>query len=92
MVRLNGNRVDAASRSVRIGDVVTIAFDRVRILRVTGFAARRGSAADAAALFEDISPVPAASAEENSPAAAVARRPTKQERRDLLRLKRSGEG
>ena len=52
LVRLNGARVDAASRVVRIGDVITIAFDRIRILRVAGFAERRGSAADAAPLFE----------------------------------------
>jgi ribosome-associated heat shock protein Hsp15 len=90
MVRINGSRVDAASRPVRVGDVITIAFDRVRILRVAGFAERRGSASDAAMLFEDMSPAPAALVEENTPAAMVTRRPTKQERRDILRLKRPG--
>lgn len=93
LVRINGSRVDAASRVVRIGDVLTIALDRIRILRVTGFSERRGSAPDAAALFEDISPVAlAGSTAEEMPDATATRRPTKQERRELLRLKRPGNG
>jgi ribosome-associated heat shock protein Hsp15 len=55
-VRVNGARVEAASRALRAGDVVTIALDRgVRVLRVIGFAERRGSAEAARALFEDLS-------------------------------------
>lgn len=93
LVRINGSRVDAASRVVRIGDVLTIALDRIRILRVTGFSERRGSAPDAAALFEDISPVAlAGSTAEEMPDATATRRPTKQERRELLRLKRPDSG
>jgi ribosome-associated heat shock protein Hsp15 len=54
-VRLNGARVDAASRLVRAGDVVTIALDRsIRVLRVIGFAERRGSAEAARVLYEDV--------------------------------------
>lgn len=54
-VRLNGLRIDTASRSVRAGDVLTIALDRgVRVLRVTGFAERRGSANAARILYEDV--------------------------------------
>jgi len=50
-VRVNGERAAAASRAVKSGDVVTIALDRaVRILKVTGFAERRGDA-DAARLL-----------------------------------------
>jgi ribosome-associated heat shock protein Hsp15 len=56
-VRVNAQRIDAASRPVKAGDVVTVALDRaVRVMRVTGFAARRGSAAEARALYEDIEP------------------------------------
>ena len=56
-VRLNSQRIDAASQIVRTGDVVTIALDRaVRVLKVAGFAERRGSADDAKALYEDLSP------------------------------------
>src|SRR5262249_44089738 len=58
-VRTNGQRVDAASRVVRPGDVVTVALDRtVRVLKVIGFAERRGSADNARALCEDVSPLP----------------------------------
>jgi ribosome-associated heat shock protein Hsp15 len=91
-VRLNGQRIDASSRPVRAGDVVTIALDRaVRVLRVTGFAERRGSADAARALFEDLSPPPAR--REPEPAAAGLRepgagRPTKRERRAIDRLTR----
>jgi ribosome-associated heat shock protein Hsp15 len=92
MVRLNGARVDAASRAVRIGDVLTIAFDRVRVLRVTGFAERRGAAADAAALFEDISPAAPDTAKAEGGPEAYSRRPSKHERRELLRLKRPESG
>ena len=50
-VRINGQRVVAASRAVRAGDVVTVALDRaVRVLKVVGFAERRGSADAASAL------------------------------------------
>ncbi len=54
-IRVNGTRIDAPSRVVRVGDVVTVALDRtVRVLKVTGFAARRGSAASTAPLYEDL--------------------------------------
>ncbi len=50
LVRINGARIDTSSRPVRPGDVVTIALDRnVRVLKVTGFAERRGSAETARA-------------------------------------------
>jgi ribosome-associated heat shock protein Hsp15 len=59
-VRVNGQRINAPARTVRTGDVLTIALrDSVKILRVTGFAERRGSASDASPLYEDLSePVP----------------------------------
>jgi ribosome-associated heat shock protein Hsp15 len=48
-VRINGIRVGAPAAPVRCGDVVTIALDRgVRVLRVCGFAPRRGDAGEAA--------------------------------------------
>jgi ribosome-associated heat shock protein Hsp15 len=91
LVRLNGARVEAASRTVRAGDVITIAFDRVRVLRVIGFAERRGSASDAGLLFEDLSPaVPAAIKPDAQPEHGG--RPSKHERRELLRLKRPDSG
>jgi ribosome-associated heat shock protein Hsp15 len=88
-VRLNGARVPANSQPVRTGDVITIALDRaVRILKVTGFAERRGDADAARLLCEDLTPVASAKAAE--PAVAErdpgSGRPTKQERRATDRL------
>ena len=89
LIRINGARINAASRAVRVGDVVTVAFDTIKILKVTGFAERRGSATDAASLYENlqvIAPVqPGNPALEPEPAT---RRPNKRERRDIVRLKR----
>jgi ribosome-associated heat shock protein Hsp15 len=54
-VRVNGARVEAPAALVRCGDVVTIALDHgVRVLRVCGFAPRRGDADVAQRLFEDL--------------------------------------
>ena len=56
-VRLNSQRIDAASQVVRAGDVVPVALDRsVRVLTVAGFAERRGSADEARVTYEDLSP------------------------------------
>jgi ribosome-associated heat shock protein Hsp15 len=56
-VRLNGVRIDAGSRQVKTGDVLTISLDhRVRVLRVAGFASRRGGAEVANCLYTDLSP------------------------------------
>lgn len=54
-VRVNGARIDQPGRPVRIGDILTIALEgHVRVLKVTGFAERRGGAPDAAHLFEEL--------------------------------------
>jgi ribosome-associated heat shock protein Hsp15 len=54
-VRINGTRIDAASRMVRAGDVITVALDRgVRVLRVTGFVERRGPGGSGVALYEEL--------------------------------------
>jgi ribosome-associated heat shock protein Hsp15 len=90
-VRVNGERAGGASRAVRVGDVVTVALDRtVRVLRVIGFAERRGPAAAALSLLEDLTPRPAAPARDfAAPPAARAPgrgRPTKRERRVIGRF------
>jgi ribosome-associated heat shock protein Hsp15 len=87
LVRLNGTRTEAASQPVRPGDVLTIALDRqVRVLKVKGYAERRGPAEAARVLFEELTePAP--------PAAPPAQRdegsgrPTKRERREIDRLR-----
>jgi ribosome-associated heat shock protein Hsp15 len=54
-VRVNGVREKAPGHSVKIGDVVTVGLDRtVRILKVAGFAERRGDAAAARVLYDDL--------------------------------------
>ncbi len=54
-VRLNGARVAQPSRTVRVGDVVTLALDRsVRVVKIEGFCERRGQAAAARALYRDV--------------------------------------
>ncbi len=92
-VRINGTRIDAASRPVKAGDVVTIALDRVRVLKVVSFSERRGSAQDASILFEDLQP-PTRRVPDSESAAETASmgrepgagRPTKRDRRAIDRL------
>jgi ribosome-associated heat shock protein Hsp15 len=54
-VRVNGARQKSPGHFVKIDDVLTVGLDRsVRILRVTGFAERRGDAPAARMLYEDV--------------------------------------
>jgi ribosome-associated heat shock protein Hsp15 len=75
---------------VRAGDVVTIALDRtVRVLKVSGFAERRGPADDARGIYEDLTPAPKPAEPEPAPIAERepgAGRPTKRERRAIGRF------
>jgi ribosome-associated heat shock protein Hsp15 len=88
-VRINSRRIDGASQAVRLGDVVTVALDRsVRVLRVAGFAERRGSAEMARVLSEDLMPVSdQVGLKPATPPAGVrpsgAGRPTKRDRRAI---------
>ena len=54
-VRVNGVRIDAPSRQIRPGDVITVALDRsVRVLKVRSFVERRGPAGTAQTLYEEL--------------------------------------
>ena len=54
-VRINGTREKSPGHGVKLGDVVTVALDNsVRVMKVTGFAERRGDAASARLLYEDL--------------------------------------
>ena len=54
-VRINGVREKSPGHGVKLGDVLTIGLDHgVRILKVTGFSERRGDAASARVLYEDL--------------------------------------
>ena len=77
---------------MKTGDVVTVALDRtVRVLKVLGFAERRGDAEAARVLVEDLTPTVERPREPEQLAPAVrepgAGRPTKRERRALDRLR-----
>jgi ribosome-associated heat shock protein Hsp15 len=90
-VRINGQRNNAASQVVRVGDVLTVALDRtVRILKVIGFAERRGSVDSVQGLYDDLSPPPVAP-ELRLPSVALREpgegRPTKRDRRAIERFK-----
>ena len=54
-VRINGVREKAPGHTVKAGDVLTIGLDRsVRVLKVVGFSERRGDAAAARVLYDDL--------------------------------------
>ncbi len=54
-VRVNGARIDAPSCLVRTGDVITVALDyNVRVVRIRGFAKRRGPAQTGQILYEEL--------------------------------------
>jgi ribosome-associated heat shock protein Hsp15 len=54
-VRVNSVRVTAPGRDVKCGDVVTVALHAgVRVLKVTGMMPRRGDAAAALQLYEEL--------------------------------------
>jgi ribosome-associated heat shock protein Hsp15 len=58
-VRVNGAREKAPGHSVKAGDVVTVGLDRtVRVLKVAGFAERRGDASAAVLLYDDLQEKP----------------------------------
>ena len=96
-VRINRERIEKPSQVVKPGDVVTVtAHSRVRILKVAGMGVRRGPPAEAATLFEDLTPPHAPRADTFAPAAAAARvpgsgRPTKRDRRDMDKFEKGGE-
>lgn len=85
-LRLNGAVCEKPAAALKTGDVLTLRHGPfVRILKVLAFGARRGPAAEAQTLYEDITPAPDPSP---VPLAHAARapgtgRPTKRQRRDL---------
>jgi ribosome-associated heat shock protein Hsp15 len=92
-VRINREKNYSASRTVRIGDTLTIATrSGVRVLRVTAPGLRRGPPGDARLLYDDLTP-PAAPAVAGPavPPESPAGRPDKRDRRALVALKRGTE-
>jgi ribosome-associated heat shock protein Hsp15 len=91
-VRVNREKNDSASRVVKVGDVLTFALDSgVRILRVVANGERRGPAAEARLLYEDLSP-PSLLAKAGPDARDPGSRPTKRDRRIRVAFMGKGEG
>ena len=87
-MRINREKVAAASRLVRPGDVVTLATSReVRVLTVLDLAPRRGSAEAARLLYREHAAEPAREPP-SEPSAAPQTKPDSRERRRIAALKR----
>ena len=92
-VRVNGTIVTKPNHRVRTGDVLTFPQGReIRVVRVAELGFRRGPAAEAKTLFEDLSGRPDPDQAERPSRADPARRdsgtgrPTKADRRDIMRF------
>jgi len=93
-VRINGTRALKAHATVHDGDVLTFpAGARIRVVRIVALGTRRGPAAEACLLYEDLDPAPM---QKPRPDAALkpvagrepgAGRPTKADRRAIDRLR-----
>lgn len=89
-VRVNDTPVKP-SQQVSPGDIVRVRLHGFeKIYRVAGLASRRGSAAEAAVLFEDLTPPPPPRVERPGDVTRErgAGRPTKRDRREIDRLRR----
>jgi ribosome-associated heat shock protein Hsp15 len=89
-VRVNRQRVVKPSVAVKAGDVLTISVhSSVRILEVVLAGTRRGPAAEAQALYKDLTPPPPPKAEGDASKPSGEReagsgRPTKRDRRRII--------
>jgi len=89
-VRVNREKISAASHGLKVGDVLTIAiYGRVRVLKVINLGTRRGPAPEAAGLFEDMTPpeLQIAAKDAAAPGPSPERRPDKRERRQIDKFK-----
>lgn len=90
-VRINRQKIDTPSHAVRVGDTLTVALSAgVRVLRVEQTGARRGPAAEARLLYEEIHPVGGATTAAASEASSRShsKRPDKRGRRAIIALGR----
>jgi len=93
-LRINGSPVGKSHAVVRCGDVLTFPQGRdIRVIRIVELGIRRGPAAEAQALYEDLQPPDHKPRDEVAPRAAGPRRepgsgrPTKADRRAIDRLR-----
>jgi len=92
-LRINGQTGIKPHHPVKVGDVLTFPKgDHIRVIKVIALATRRGPAAEAQALYEDLEP-PVSKKQKDARASQVATRdpgagrPTKADRRAIDRLK-----
>lgn len=93
-IRVNSERTARSDLKVGAGDVLTMSLHgRIMVWRILDCGTRRGPAAEAQGLYEDLSPPALPKAELSPYDAAIAQRgegagrPTKKERRDTDRLR-----
>ena len=92
-LRINRDKNASASRAVKVGDILTIALESgVRVLRIIDAGTRRGPAAEARLLYEDLSPPAPPTVRPAGIRPQGSGRPTKRNRRALEAFTRpSGE-
>ena len=82
-VRVNRVKIDKSSYPIKVGDVLTIRLERsVVVYKVTGLGVRRGPAAEARLLYEDLTPAEVVTDRQNMISSGP--RPTKRDRRQLM--------
>ncbi|WDR04679.1 RNA-binding S4 domain-containing protein [Devosia rhodophyticola] len=75
VVRVNGERTTASDHKVGPGDVLTMSLhERILVWRIVATGTRRGPAAEAALLYDDISPPPIAREQRSAFDVAIAER------------------
>ena len=88
-VRLNGVHLKKPASALKPGDTLTFPQGRhIRVVRILALAERRGPAAEARLLYEDLSP-PEDSRGQTAQAPRVGPRPTKKDRRKVDLSRRS---
>ncbi len=86
-VRVNSMKISKPSHGVGPGDTLTFQqANTIRVVRIVEVGARRGPASEAQALYDDLTPVPEFSA--NKPFAERKGRPTKRDRRAIIKSRR----
>ncbi len=93
-VRINGEHAGKPATALGIGDVLTFAQgNAIRVVRVTGFAERRGNAALAVTLYEDLAPLKSRTlTPEEASAPERHARPGNRARNEARQLKRGEQG
>lgn len=84
-VRVNRIKIDKSSYAIKVGDVLTIRLERsVVVYKVQGLGERRGPSSEAKLLYQDLTPVD--NAKDGQEIISTGPRPTKRDRRHLLRF------